>query len=171
MSHSNMSKETGLKCPVCGNTARFELTLCSVAIHSSSDLHIDRLIAEIGLDRVECWVGLDETGKFCHSGEPEEFGYDDQKGTTFGREMKHDIEEVQDGVWVHTKHPDTGHKVSIYVNYRGSSDGIIIDVWHSEEDMGPVYTVGLGWNDELAIEEDECQEPDSYEPLDHKHRD
>ena len=82
---------------------------------------------------------------------------------------RHDIELVKEGVWIHTKNPDTGEKISIYVNYRGSPDGVIVDFWHGEGDESVIiHSFGLEWGEDLSLQDD--QEPDSYEPLDHKYR-
>ena len=58
--------------------------------------------------------------------------------------MKYEIEEVSNGVWVHTKSPDTGERASVYVNACGSPDGVIVDFWHEDE---CVHSVGLEWAD------------------------
>ena len=55
-----------------------------------------------------------------------------------------EIDATKDGVWVHTKHPDTKKRISIYVNVLGSIDGIIVDFWRG--DVG-VHSVGLEWAD------------------------
>ena len=65
---------------------------------------------------------------------------------------EHDIEVVKDGVWIHTKNPDTGEKISIYVNYRGSPDGVIVDFWHGEgSDAEVIRSFGLEWIDDLSL--------------------
>ncbi len=56
--------------------------------------------------------------------------------------MKYETEEVSNGVWVHTKHPDTGGRISVYVNVCGSPDGVIVDFWQGDDCRG---TVGLEW--------------------------
>ena len=58
--------------------------------------------------------------------------------------MKYEVEKVSDGVWIHTKHPDTGERVSVYVNVCGSPDGLIVDFWRG--DVG-VHSIGLEWAD------------------------
>lgn len=61
------------------------------------------------------------------------------------------IEETENGVWIHVKHPDTGKTVRIYVNTKGSPDGIIIDVYGDDNgDDKCVWTAGLCWNDDLG---------------------
>lgn len=70
--------------------------------------------------------------------------------------MKYEIEEVSNGVWVHTKSPDTGERVSVYVNACGSPDGVIVDFWRrggwswvqsAFEPDECVHSVGLEWCD------------------------
>tara|TARA_Y100000034_G_scaffold134524_1_gene203198 strand:+ start:3721 stop:3936 length:216 start_codon:yes stop_codon:yes gene_type:complete len=66
----------------------------------------------------------------------------------------YEIEHVDDGVWVHTPHPDTGKLIMTQVNI--GPDGVIIDVWVEDED-GPRATMGVDWgelsDDEMGAEQ------------------
>ena len=83
--------DTGLRCPKCGHTEWFELTLSSCAFQTRGAFdrwrNLDDLIQEVGIERVECPVDRrvqpDENVEHCYAGTPEEFGYDPQKGTNF----------------------------------------------------------------------------------------
>ena len=63
-----------------------------------------------------------------------------------------EIEKTDDGVWVHTKHPDTKKRISMYVNVLGSVDGIIVDVWREglktvevREEDECINSIGWEW--------------------------
>ena len=39
------------------------------------------------------------------------------------------IDKVEEGVWVIAEHPETGKKISVFVNFFGSSEGLSVDIW------------------------------------------
>ena len=65
-----------------------------------------------------------------------------------------EIEKTDDGAWVLTTHPETGKRISVYVNVLGSSDGIIVDIWREglktaevqEALIVHVDSIGLDWS-------------------------
>lgn len=64
-----------------------------------------------------------------------------------------EIEKTDDGAWVHTTHPETGKRISVYVNVLGSSDGIIVDIWREglktaevREEDECIDSIGLDWS-------------------------
>jgi hypothetical protein len=56
---------------------------------------------------------------------------------------KHEIEEVEDGVWIHTERPD-GEEYSIFVNINGSSDGVIVELWN---EIDCISHAGWEWSE------------------------
>ena len=62
-----------------------------------------------------------------------------------------EYENVEDGVWLHTKNPSTQETNRIKVTL--GSDGIILDVWTESLPDDPIQSIGLTWNCDLAPEE------------------
>ena len=47
---------------------------------------------------------------------------------------KYEIEENEDGVWVHAETPD-GNTFSVFVNAGGWADGVIVDLWSEGDNI------------------------------------